>query len=356
MLTACNQTQPTAIRMRWDEETHVFNITLADFESDDSDSFKVYKGTAADGGDSYKDIAFTGEFYNWDEIRPVSVHGTYSISIKPSKDGSDHCDVATVQEMCVEYNVSDIAADSQVLNAKATAEQLQKFNITHDNDSTVVLYSSTETFVSFENTLSQKPLSSSIKVNGFYVGKKAQELSKYEVSTVYDYTDKKPVAKITKNGETTEYKFSKNSAGTFIDSNQILMYLRSLDKSSKSFQDRPSKSVFNPYGETLQTANFGMSYSYNMILTNGQTEISANLTVVSVTVGNNAFLMQENLPDSLAKKNLDTYSTLNDNGSKYTTVRFRAGYLAYEIDYSNSDNTADWDAILTALTPSDTAQ
>ena len=351
--TACNRTAATAIRTRWEEETHVFNIMLADFNGS-SNSFNTYTSTglAVESGKYQKDIAFASEFTNWDEIRPVSVRGSYTLNIKPSSDGTAYCDVTTIQEMCVQYNASDIH-NSEILSATATTEQLAKYGITGYVDSTVILWSSTQTSVRFENTSSQKPLSSCVKVDGFYVGKAAQQLSKYEISTVYDYSSKRPTATITKDGgEPTEYKFAKNSAGNFIDSNQILMYLRSLDKSSSSFQDSPSKSVFNPYTQTLQTANFGLSYAYDVLLTDSTRDmtLATNINVVAVSVGNNAFMMQENLPDKLAESNLDIYSTLSGNGSKFTTVRFRVGYLAYEIDYGNSSNTAKWSEIWTALT------
>ena len=356
--TACNQTVATDITTRWETETHVFNISLADFKGD-TNGFNYYMpdGEVAENGKYQKDIAFSAEFSNWDELRPVAVKGKYTINIAPSPDGTAYCDVTTKQEMCVAYSETAIPADSELLSAKASEEQMKQCQFADTFDSkVVVLYSSTETSVRFENTTSQKPLSSFVKVNGFYAGKAAQKLTKYEISTAYDYSAKRPVATIklkTADGEQeSEYKFSRNSAGTFIDSNQILVYLRSLNKSSSSFQDNPSKSVFNPYTQTLQTANFGMSYDYNVILsdTTQNTTLATSLNVISVAVGNNAFMMQENLPDRLAKKNIDVYSTLSGNGSKFTTVRFRVGYFAYEIDYNNDKNTANWGDIWNALT------
>ena len=349
-LSACGSTSATSVLARWDEEKHVFNITLADFK-ENSDSFNVYPASAADGSDCYKDIAFNGEFNNRDEIKPLAVNGTYTIEIKPAAGNTSYCDVETVQEMCVKYSLKtgdkegvDLTKYSELQSAVATADQLKQFDMTNSDESTITLYSYTKTSVRFENT-TQNPIKSSTTVKGFYVGKKNQNLTQYTVSTEYDYSNgKRPVAKITLNGETSEYKFAKNSAGNFIDSNQILLYLRSLNKSSTSFQDSPSISVFNPYTQTLQTASFGMSYEYNMILTDTTREdgiLAANLNLVSVTVGNNAFMMQENLPDRLAQldKKLDVYSTLTGPESKFTTVRFRVGYLAYEIDYTNPANT-----------------
>lgn len=357
-LTACNQTVATDIRTRWETETHVFNITLADFKGD-SNGFNYYTsaGEAVEGGKYQKDIAFPGEFSNWDELRPIAVNGQYTINIAPSSDGTAYCNVTTKQEMCVAYSEADIPDSSELMSAKATAEQMDKCHMVDTFGSNVViLYSCTETTVRFENTSSQKPLASSVKVDGFYAGKAAQQLTKYELSTEYDYSSKRPIASITMitaDGEQKfEHKFARNSEGTFIDSNQIIIYLRSLDKSSVSFQDTPSKNVFNPYTQTLQSATFGLSREYDVLLTDrtSKATLATNLNVISVAVGNNSFMMQENLPERLAEKNLDVYSTLSGNDSKFTTIRFRVGYFAYEIDYGNSDNTANWSDIWTALT------
>ena len=360
MLTACGSTASTDIRTRWekDGEKHVFNITLADFKGTDN-TFNVYNSDGEPDvykGNYYKDIAFSNEFINWDEIRPVAVNGTYTFEIKPSTDRTSYCEVITTQEMYVQYNLKSGSVDGvdlekypELKQAEVSSEEAQLENV----ESTIILKSTTDTYVKFENDNKQKPLESSTTVNGFYVGKKAQALTNYTVKTEYNYDEKRPVAKITKDkSEPVEYKFGKNSAGTFIDSNQILTYLRSLDKSENSFQDSPSVSVFNPYEQTLKTASFGFSYAYNVILT-GETNLATNLNVVSIMIGNNAFMMQENLPDTLKlnDKKLDVHEAVGGTESKFTTVRFRVGYFAYEIAYGNEENSVDWGEIWTALTP-----
>ena len=352
VFVACNRTPATAIRLRWEDEKHIFNISLADFTDDNTNSFKYY----TNGNESYyKDIAMSGEFNNWDEIRPLEVKGKYTVEITRSSDRLSYS-VETTQEMCVRYDLRDIKQDSQLNDAVVSADRLTDYGMTTD-DKTLILWSLTQTGVTFENTASQKPLSSWVKVDGFYAGKSAQLLTNYELKTEYNYSKKRPVAKITLNGETSEYKFGRNSAGNFIDSNQILLYLRSLDKSSSSFQDSPAINVFNPFNQSLQRASFGLTantMTRGVILTDPDTDgglLATNLNVLSVTVGNHAFMVQENLPDSLAEKNLDLHITSGSNDSKFTTVRFRVGYLAYEMDYSNGENTTNWSEILEALSP-----
>ena len=377
LLVACNQPAKTAIQPRWEKnETHVFNISLADFAKN-SNEFNAYnaKGELAGDGTYFKDISFANEFVNWDEIKPVAVRGMYRIDIEVSGDKSI-CEVTTSQVMYVKYNLKSASVDGVDFEkygalreaeqkAEADAIEYKALGLTKD-EGTTILKSTTDTYVKFENTPSQTPLSSWVKVDGFYVGKVAQELSNYNIATEYDYSTNAPVAKIKLGEESSEYKFPGNSAGSFIDSNQILMYVRSLDKSSTSFQDNPGKSVFNPFSKSLQTASFGATYmngisslTRNAVLTDTVNErtLTTNLNVVSVFVGTSPFMVQQNLPNTLklGDKQLDTTDTiqLGEPEHKFTTVRFRVGYFAYEIDYSHPANTSNWSEIWTALTPAE---
>ena len=337
-LTACNQAATTAAKVRWDNETHVFKIKLADLK-----------------GESLLD-----------ELQPVDAGGTYQIVITP--DGTKYCDVETNQVMYVKYNLKtgttsgvDLDKYSDLLAVVADEAEYQAAGLTKD-EGTTILKSTTVTKVRFENTSSQKPVESSTSVNGFYLGKRSQERSHYDISTTYSYSGKRPVATTTTtvygNDEPTKttdkYKFDKNSAGKFIDKNQILLYLRSLDKSSTSFQDSPSKSVFNPTAQKLQTASFSLSYKYKTTLNDYSEKdktLAATLNAVSVSVDGFAFMVQENLPDTLTSKGFDRFYIVDDAEPKYTTVRFRVGYFVYEIDYSNESNTTEWKDIWEFWTP-----
>ena len=379
-LVACNQTPTTNILTRWENETHVFKITLADFAlnyENATDPFNFYDAngnktvrTDYNANSVYsKDIAFSNEFYNRDEIKPLDASGTYTINITPSGDKSE-CTVDTTQIIYVKYSLKtdtvsgvDFEKYNALRSAEASESEYTAAGLTKE-DGTTILKTTPVTKVNFENNPSQTPLTSYINVVGFYIGKdnkndtEAQQLSKYEIETEYDYSGKKPIAKMTittdDGTDTAEYEFPKNSAGNFIDSNQIIMYLRSLDKSSSSFLDNPTKSVFNPYTRTIKAARFGLTYEYNVLLTDYDHDdsfLATKLNIVTVTVGNNTFMMQENLPDKLLDKDLDRCFIVDDKESKFTTVRFRVGYFSYEIAYSNKTNTTDWNEIWTALTP-----
>lgn len=329
-LTACNQVVPTDIKIRWDKggEDHTFEISLADF--DNEISFKSYEYNKST---YYKDVIVNNEvFSTLDEIRPSNATGTYKLSITPSPDGEEYCDVNATQVLYVQYLVSN-------LGENGLPSELQSYVVSGDDnpfdDSAdhVTLKSTTTTKVQFANIPSQQPISSSTEVNGFYLGKTFKGVSHYKVSTVYDFDGKTPTATVTLNdGDAVEYQLPKNSAGKIIDSNQILVYLRSFEKTSTSFQDSPSIYVFDPYTHLTQTASFGFTYEQNLILHDStrsdDNELYTKLSVVGVAVGGHAFIVAENLPARLNALDLDKRA---NGDSKYTTVRFRVGYLAYEV-------------------------
>ena len=332
VLTACNQPDPTEVKIRWDisGENHLFEITLADFS--DNMSFVSYP---LDNDIYYKDLSVSNEvFSSSDQVLPQDVTGTYSLSIQPSADGTTSCDVSATQVVYAQYLTSDL---------KDSVSQLQSCIVTGDSnplgdkEDCTTLKSTTTTEVRFTNDPSQTPISSSTEVDGFYIGKTYQGKSQYKVSTTYNFEGKRPIATVTINDDpAVEYELPKNSAGRIIDSNQILVYVRTLEKSSTSFQDSPSVYVFDPYTHETQVANFGFTYQQNVVLTDNtrsaeETTLYTKLSAVSVVVGNHAFMVTENLPARLLPLGLDFQTSPNGNYSKYTTVRFRVGYLAYEV-------------------------
>ena len=336
VLVACNNTVKTEIAPRWESESYTFNISLADFASDDSvDVFKTY---IHENKPYVKDAAISGEVFSGsreihlDEIRPIDVVGTYQLNITKS-DGASSWTVTTKQTIFAQYSKSVVKLSDEELQSILPDAQ-DTVGLTAGEDD-VILKSVTETEVVFDVNNKQTPLSSKMSVNGFYIGIKHQQVTSYSVDTTYDYSDSRAKAKTTKKTsegeETLEFKFAKNA--TFIDANQILMYVRSLDKSGSKFADTPSVMVFNPYSQETATASFTLAHDNNMILTrtfdkDGEptTEKAyTNLSIVSVKIGGVAFMQQQNIPDTL--KNVDMLI----EKPKYTTVRFRVGHLAYEM-------------------------
>lgn len=328
VLTACNQPDPTEVKIRWDidGEDHIFEITLADFNSE----FTGFKTHSVNNDTYYKDLSISNEvFSSLDQVLPQDAWGTYSLSIKPSGDGTSYCDVTATQVIYVQYLTSNLKdAISELQHCIVTGND----NPLGDKEDCTTLKSTTTTEVRFTNDPSQTPISSSTEVDGFYVGATYQGVSQYKVSTTYNFEGKRPIATVTLNDdEAVEYQLPKNSAGRIIDSNQILIYVRTLEKSATSFQDSPSVYVFDPYTHATQAANFGYTYQQKVILTDNtrsteETTLYTQVSAVSVIVGNQAFMVTENLPSTLGE--LDK---LTNGNYKYTTVRFRVGYFSYEV-------------------------
>ena len=347
ILVACNQTEATKILIRWENdapnETYTFRVSLADFADDNSDGkvFKTYKDKNLYNGVTFtKDVAIPGEiFSSRDEIMPYAVDGSYSMEIV--KSATDRWVVTTEQTLYVQYNkVSKSQRGEEVRLTERDGWQELKALMASDEeiaatslekaDDKVILKSVIKTSVTFaDNT--QKPFNSETISDGFYVGVAKQTASKYTVKTEYDYSGKRPIAKVTVNDETTEYKLGRNAS--FIDSNQLLTYIRSLEKTETSFQDNPAVQVFDPTTGELVVARFGFVYNSPMVITdsvnNREQKVSVN--AVYVTLNGMAYLVQENIPDKAKDANGNIIDTMQASDThKYTTIRFRSGYLSYE--------------------------
>lgn len=360
-LAACNQVEPTKVQVRWMEEKHTFHVSLADFYHDangnPTDGFATY----LDGDNTYvKDKQLMGEnFSTLDEIRPYAVDGTYTMEI--AKEGTDSWKVTTEQTLYVQYNEKSQSQDKTVtveLNESNGAwNQLKELAVTseeiaanaptlQEESGKVILKSTTKTSVIFKDQ-TQLPTSSYSEVNGFYIGAANQQASKYSVSTVYDFSkENKPVATVKLNdSEETVYNLPTRGATT-IDANQLLLYLRSLEKTGTSFQDTPSVYLFYPLtGKTVRAAftfNYGEPMRLTDISRSTDNEKNVVLNLVGVMINNMAYMLQENIPDIAG---IDSNYINGDNLHQYTTVRFRVGYLAYELS-SYTDQV--WNALKTS--------
>lgn len=350
-LTACSQTVETKTATRWEKEEHTFNISMA--QSDPDKSYITARAKDVEGKVYYQDFdiqtaraieAFaTALGTEKDEVIPKKVKGTYKMQIVPYGDNISYCEFLTEQIIYAQYDKSFIEASANWNELKQLVASSEENPFT-ENNGVVTLKSVTKTYVKFENNRYQQPLESTYEVNGFYIGKVEQAVSKQQIKTVYE--SGKRVAKVSVNGaEAEERKLNISSAQHFIDSNQILLYLRSLDKSSSSFQDTPSVIVYNPLIDSAAVATFAKKNA-NAIINkkasgNDADNIYVNLNVVSVSIGANALMVEEDLP--VLKDKIDKTQT-SDPDALHTTIRFRSGFLVYELaDYLNDDIVAALD-------------
>ena len=346
IFTACNSPDATKIIPRWstDGESYVYNVTLADFAESGSTYFNWYDH---DGAKYYKDFVIrVGEpLESMDEVRPISVTGTYTLTITHlAEDKYDR--VETVQDINVSYALEGGKIKlGNNLFAELTAE-LNALVVANDGNR-VTLKSTTETMVEFNRNDDgkQAPRKSRTEVNGFYIGKVHQEASHYEMTTTYTYESKSTtVESELKRWTGDEVKTEKitntlkrYTTGKFIDSNQLFMYTRSFDKTASSFQDNPTVAVYNPLTQEMQTASFAFTSAQNARLTNDNAELYAKLPTVGVVVGGMPFMLQESAPNMLDENNkgADRAEYGTEWYAKHTPVRFRVGYISFELQYED---------------------
>lgn len=351
VFSSCNRAAATNHPARWEEnESYTFNITLADFETDSSktDLFKQHTVPVIndDGTEKqiscYKDSEITQEkilMSGMDEVRPVDVKGTFAMDLV--FDTSDTRKLTTNQVLYSQY-------ETKTLQDLDCLEELKDYDVTDkeenpfdDNNGRTTLKSTTVTWVIFNNKSSQQPVKSVKENTGFYIGKIHQGKSNYKVETTYDFDNRKITVK-KDDGEATEKKI--NNGVACIDASQILLYIRSLDKTSAGFQSTPSVTVYEPVTDTMYTATFALNREFNAILNNNGENVGAKVHCVTVAVGNRPFMTQFNLPDLTKtgenEQSLDFLPTQNASAKecKFTTVKFRSGWISYEL----SKYDANW--------------
>lgn len=360
-LTACGSTPQTEVNYRrWyndDEKTFRFHVSKADFATDSNGAeLNTFAGhTDSNNNAAYKDIAMSGEvFSSMDEIKPVAVDGTFTLSIK--KDGDDRR-LETTQTLYVLYNLtstaqngSKVVMSDELKQCEAPSEELTNTSLKPTGDQIVLKsVSTTEVFFKVEYAPQQLPSRSKITMDGFYFGYAHQEKTYYNIDTNYTYTDNNPVAKVVtkdRDEQPTEEENVSLRSGT-IDSAQLLLYLRSLKKSADSFQDTPSVYVFNPLTKKTSLASFRLNKLAPMVITDDTREKDninfVALNVTSVFIDGMAFLAEEDVPEE-AKIPSEQYYGLDLTTPiyKHTTVRFRSGYLSYELQQYPADI---WDGL-----------
>lgn len=350
LFAACSQAR-TEHELRFDDhETAEFRVTLADFEYDQEKAigFKDdYTDEAYPGATFAKDMAMTSEYLSTaDELMPEAVDGTYVMNLDKA---NNKWTLNTEQTLYVQYlKTAQLNNGGTLKLTECDAWQdLQKLAVSGDELETqapslkeredcVILKSVIKQSVTFENVADQTPIQSSTESDGFYLGAQRQQVSKYTVATTYDFSGKRPIVKVSVNGaDPTEYKLAKNVRP--IDPIQILLYLRSYNKTSNDFKDSPAVQMFNPLTGELQIVGFGLNYNMPMAITDEtkqNTLKGVSLNVATVSVGGTPYMVEENVPDYITDDNnkpIDTINTVSDVKPKYTTVRFRVGYIAYEL-------------------------
>lgn len=349
IFAACSPT-PTTRTVRWKEnESYVFNITLADFNLTDS-SGTLFRSYENEGKTYYRDAEINAQegiiMRESDQLRPVDARGTYTMKLTAPT--SDTWKLETEQVLYSQYK-------TETLQELKCLETLKDYVVSPASDENpfsntvgmTTLRSETVTSVVFANNASQLPQISSMENKGFYIGKINQSVSNYKYEATYDFNNR--VVSVKKDGgEAVEHKLGLKKNGTCIDSNQMLLYMRSLDKSSAAFADNPSVAVYNVASDYLTTAAFGITRNFNAALNvNGSNRFTV-VNSIGAAVGGTPFITQFNLPDISSVDDVG-YDFLPEQGvgklCKYTTIKFRSGWYSYEIAEYNADELAALDKL-----------
>lgn len=345
VFAACSKT-PTTKSVRWeDNESYTFNISLADFNVDGGTLFKShdYSIKKDDGTDTivkcYKDAGAI--VTDNDEICPAAAKGTFTMSI--SFDTTTSRKLETTQVIYSQYAKETLQSLGCLDKFEGgeydvTAKEENPFE---NNEGRITLRNQTTSTVLFTNDANQLPISSVKENTGYYIGRREyQGPSNYKYETTYDFDNRKITVK-NKDGEEEVIKLKKGA--TCIDSSQVLLYLRSIDKSASAFSDSPSVSVFDPVvNKSALTATFALEREFYAYLNNNGTYLGASVQAVAVTIGGRAFLTEFNLPDLTAAgeggKGLDFLpATGAGKTCKYTTIKFRSGWYSYELSEYNAE-------------------
>lgn len=335
VFAACSTT-PTERALRWEAgEKYTFNVSLADFNLSEN-SNALFCSYENNNKTYYKDTIINAQesinIGNSDEVRPVAAKGTYTTEISAPSTTTRKLETRQVlysqyrTQTLQELNCLDALKDYVVA---ANAEE----NPFTDHEGLTTLRSENTAWVVFANESTQLPQSSFVQNEGFYIGKTHQGKSDYKYETTYDF-DERTVSVKENGGEAVKRKLGLRKGGTCIDSLQLLLYIRSLDKSSAAFADNPSVAVYNPVSDTLATANFALSREFNAVLNNNGTDFyTTKVQIISVAVGGTPFMTQFNLPDMTSVGNGEDFIVAATSAKvcKYSTVKFRAGWYSYEV-------------------------
>lgn len=328
MLSSCTQsTVKTESVSRWQSsESYTFNITKAVFESSDTSSSSTYT--------KYPLGTYEYDPAEKDELIPDDISGEYTMNLTPVDATQETYQLITTQTLYLRYKKSDLEKLGIALSDTNWSQYVpcDADNPFDKDDAYVVLQSTNNTTVTFKNIAAQTPISSTNILKGFYIGQSHNETNDLDLSTTYNWENN--TATITDNKTNTSSDFSLSSS--LIDANQLLLYLRSLDKSSDKFQDSPSVTVFSALTGNTYTASFSQfKYSCQTYVTYNGKDVAVILNLVGVSINGSTVLLQLNLPDTVNANgaSIDLLQSGASNSiSKYTTVRFRSGVINYELD------------------------
>ena len=312
-LTACNNTKTLTLSVRWEkDENTVYSIGLQDLT-------KATNEVVFDEKIFTRDTVTTPTDYN--RVRPSAVNGTLTTTLTINSDGT--ATYSTVQIVTDTYNATDnnYFAVASSLYDQLTAEEKVMLDATVTDNTTIAFTSQTTTSVTFLNDTTQKPVSSTKTIQGYYLGTNGKtEVNNVTYATTY--ADGK--ATVTKDGaELHQLEVASN----VVDALQIPLVVRSLDQSKTTTDGKyvaPAVTVYDCVANKTTALTLAV-YRDMAVLLNLEPEYKyAVASVVTVAVGGTYIYTFTSNPN-------DTYSTDVGDINTNKQVRFQSEYYTYEI-------------------------
>ena len=334
LVAGCTPPAPTYSYTRWDAETLTYQISLANYEK----VTEVYGDTTTEYTQDYN---IYEDLPNYDKIKPLDVNGSKTVQIEK------------IQGETVTYKMT------------TSIEAVEIYDLSVDNGQfDLVKISSTSTSVSLRTVIvnemvfdeSFNPIASSRDVVSCYVGNLHKEAYSYTLDVEYsdkvanvEYFDR--VANDTKTAS-----FDLSNYSFFIDSDQLLLYARSLDQGENAFGGTVAVATFdalncvlNADANPVVTITFNLAKSVKRAIYNNALQQWHFLDVNEMSLSNGTFgFYLYNTCNTVDGIQLGTTSVR----CKHSTVKIQDGYWVYELDFTVQTQEVNtiWNS-LTAVLP-----
>ena len=330
LVAGCTPTAPTYSYTRWENETLVYNISLANYET--------VKETIGDTTTEYtQDYNIYADLPNYDKIVPTDVNGEKVVTISKLAGETVTYKMTTTIEAVEIY---DKSVDNGQFDLVKTFETTSSVGL--------------KTVITNETVFDEgfNPISSSRDVLSCYVGNQHKE--QYSYTLEVEYENKVATISFVDRiaNETKTATFDGSIYSFLLDSDQLLLYARSLDQSDSAFQGTVSVATFdalacvlNPNANPVVNITFNLARSVKRAVFNNAEDIWYFVKVNEMSLFHTNF-------------GYYIYNTCNDvdgiqlgttgTRCKYSTVKVQEGYWVYELDFTNQDQNTQtiWDSLV----------
>lgn len=317
LLSACTSTTEATPSIRWEEESYTYIVTMQPttipdaVEFDDNEFYSVTELV------SYGDL---------DQITPDDVTGTYTTTLTLDSTSS-YWTYTTVLDVYETYDISSTYYYASYVNnfLDNLTDSEYAVLVSEVTTDSVVLHSATTTSVTFANSSTQTPASSTREVEGYYIGEANQETTSVDISCTY--SDSTATVSGTINGSTVSTT-STLEDGT-LDSAQIALYSRSLNQED-AFETYATAVIFEPTTAITVDVSISLTQEYCLLLDieedGDYNYASVNCVEILMDSTYTAYRLFNNPSDTMSSSASAT--GLNKN----TAVMFQSGIYVFQLE------------------------